>query len=37
MGDDGGPLGKTILHRVGEGESIFERIARELESFEAVP
>jgi para-aminobenzoate synthetase len=34
IGDDGGPLGKTILHRVGEEESIFERLARELESLE---
>ncbi len=31
MGDDGGPLGKTVVHRVGEGESIFERLSRELE------
>jgi para-aminobenzoate synthetase len=34
MGDDEGPLGRTILHRVGEGESIFERLGRELESLE---
>jgi para-aminobenzoate synthetase len=31
MGDDGGPLGKTISHRVGEPESIFDRLAGELE------
>ena len=32
MGDDTGPLGKTILHRVGEGDSVFGRLAEELES-----
>ena len=37
IGDDGGPLGKTMLHRVGEGRSIFERLADELASFEATP
>jgi para-aminobenzoate synthetase len=31
MGDDGGPLGKTILHRVGAGETIFDRLSGELE------
>jgi para-aminobenzoate synthetase len=31
MGDDSGPLGRTILHRVGEGESIFDRLAGELD------
>ena len=35
MGDDGGPLGKTILHRVGEGESVFERLAGELEGLKS--
>ncbi|HKI67783.1 MAG TPA: aminodeoxychorismate synthase component I [Solirubrobacterales bacterium] len=35
MGDDSGPLGKTVCHRVGEGESIFERLARELESLKS--
>jgi para-aminobenzoate synthetase len=33
MGDDGGPLGKTIFHRVGGEESIFDRLAGELERF----
>ena len=36
MGDDRGPLGKTICHRVGEGESIFERLASELEGLRSV-
>ena len=31
MGDDGGPLGKTVFHRVGGEESIFDRLAGELE------
>jgi para-aminobenzoate synthetase len=31
MGDDGGPLGRTVFHRVGDGESIFDRLAGELE------
>jgi para-aminobenzoate synthetase len=31
MGDDRGPLGKTVLHRVGDEESIFDRLAGELE------
>jgi para-aminobenzoate synthetase len=31
MGDDGGPLGRTVFHRVGGGESIFDRLAGELE------
>jgi para-aminobenzoate synthetase len=31
MGDDSGPLGTTIFHRVGEEESIFDRLAGELE------
>ncbi|HEY5815544.1 MAG TPA: aminodeoxychorismate synthase component I [Solirubrobacterales bacterium] len=31
MGDDGGPLGRTISHRVGDEESIFDRLAGELE------
>ncbi|HET6571175.1 MAG TPA: aminodeoxychorismate synthase component I [Solirubrobacterales bacterium] len=35
MGDDSGPLGKTIVHRVGEGASIFKRLAQELESLKA--
>lgn len=34
MGDDSGPLGKTILHRVGESDSVFERLAVELERFQ---
>jgi para-aminobenzoate synthetase len=29
MGDDGGPLGKTVIHRVGASESIFDRLAQE--------
>ena len=40
MGDDAGPLGRTILHRVGEvegeRESIFERLAEELEGLKTV-
>lgn len=36
IGDDGGALGKTILHRVGEEGPIFERLARELERLESV-
>jgi para-aminobenzoate synthetase len=36
MGDDSGPLGKTIFHRVGERESIFELLACELERFKLV-
>jgi len=35
MGDDGGPLGKAIFHRVGDEESIFDRLAAELESLES--
>jgi para-aminobenzoate synthetase len=31
MGDDSGPLGRTVSHWVGEGPSIFERLANELE------
>ncbi len=31
MGDDGGPLGRTIFHQVGECESVFELLGRELE------
>jgi para-aminobenzoate synthetase len=31
MGDDSGPLGKTVFHRVGGEESIFDRLAGELE------
>lgn len=31
MGDDSGPLGKTVFHRVGEEESIFDRLTGELE------
>jgi para-aminobenzoate synthetase len=31
MGDDGGPLGKTVFHRVEDEESIFDRLAGELE------
>jgi len=37
MGDDSGPLGRTIHHRVGEGGSIFERLAGELERFQVAP
>jgi para-aminobenzoate synthetase len=31
MGDDRGPLGKTVFHRVDREESIFDRLAGELE------
>ena len=31
MGDDNGPLGRTVVHRVDNGESIFDRLALELE------
>jgi para-aminobenzoate synthetase len=34
IGDDGGPLGKTIFHRVGEGASAFDRLGAELERLE---
>ena len=30
IGDDAGRLGKAVYHRVGEGEPIFDRLAREL-------
>jgi para-aminobenzoate synthetase len=36
MGDDGGPLGKVVFHRVGEGGSIFDRLAEELERLKPV-
>ena len=31
MGVDSGPLGKTVFHRVGDEESIFDRLTGELE------
>ena len=37
MGDDSGPLGKTIVHRVADGEPIFESLARELERLDTAP